>query len=212
MLTFYKTIVISLVVLCLCEQVRLAPLTSPPSARYQPAIVYDSGRKRVILFGGIEKSGQHLGDTWEWDGMGWIKVSEAGPPARSGHALAYDGQRRKVLLFGGVSKSGALGDLWGWDGKTWTEIKTLNGPAARVAAQMVYDTRRRRVVLFGGLDSANKRNFADTWEWDDKLWARVSVSGPAGRFHHCMVYDAARRKVVLFGGNVAEGVLSSEKY
>jgi len=38
-----------------------------PSARYFPAMCYDSTRDRVVLFGGYaESSKSFLGDTWEY--------------------------------------------------------------------------------------------------------------------------------------------------
>lgn len=207
MKTFYKLIFVLIAALILSGEV-----SASPSARYQPAMVYDNARRTIVLFGGMEGSGQHLSDTWEWNGVSWKKLSETGPSARSGHALAYDEIRKKVLLFGGVGKSGAFGDTWEWNGENWTEIKPPESPAPRIAPQMVYDSRRKKIILFGGLDSANKKNFADTWELDGRSWKKASETGPAGRFHHCLAYDRARRKVVLFGGNVAEGVLDFQKY
>jgi galactose oxidase-like protein len=194
------------------------PNPTSPSARFNPAMTYDSVRGKIVLFGGMEFGGRHLGDTWEWDGARWIKVSETGPPPRSGHAMTFDKRAGKVVLFGGGSGSGHGGggpaqmrDTWEWDGKVWT-LATAPGPAGRSGPQLVYDSRRRKVILFGGIDVALKRNFADTWEWDGRLWTQVSSSGPAARFYHVMAYDEARGKVVLFGGNVAEGQLSLEKF
>ena len=47
---------------------RAHPSTSPP-ARQQAAIVYDSARRVVVLFGGYRKSAS--ADTWTWDGSTW---------------------------------------------------------------------------------------------------------------------------------------------
>ncbi len=40
-------------------------------------MAYDEARWRVVLNGGIGKSGQ-LSDTWEWDGKSWTKFSPGG--------------------------------------------------------------------------------------------------------------------------------------
>jgi hypothetical protein len=37
------------------------------------AMVYDPWRRRVVLFGGNNDGGL-LGDTWEWDGQGWVEI------------------------------------------------------------------------------------------------------------------------------------------
>jgi hypothetical protein len=65
-------------------------LVRGPSPRTFPAMAYDSARAEVILFGGnrVLFGGRHLrpgsvtrlGDTWEWDGGRWSRVSTAGPP------------------------------------------------------------------------------------------------------------------------------------
>jgi galactose oxidase-like protein len=45
---------------------------SAPSERGGPAMAYDPLRKRIVLYGGFDASRKNLGDTWEWDGQGWI--------------------------------------------------------------------------------------------------------------------------------------------
>jgi Galactose oxidase, central domain len=67
-----------------------APKTSPPRrADHAMATVGD----KIVLFGGTTPPGDGgsavtLGDTWEWDGTTWTKLSIAGPSARFGHAMA----------------------------------------------------------------------------------------------------------------------------
>lgn len=41
-----------------------------PSRRGSPAMGYDPVRKRIVLYGGFDSSGD-FGDTWEWDGQQW---------------------------------------------------------------------------------------------------------------------------------------------
>lgn len=69
----------------------------------------------------------------------------------------------------------------------------------RNAHAMAYDSDRAKVILFGGADE--KQVLGDLWEWDGKIWHRVSANGPAPRTFPAMAYDRARRCVVLFGGN-----------
>jgi hypothetical protein len=44
---------------------------SSPSKRGSPAMRYDPVRKRIVLYGGFDASGNDFEDTWEWDGQGW---------------------------------------------------------------------------------------------------------------------------------------------
>ena len=74
-------------------------------ARRQPAMVYDSARGKVVLFGGTIGGFSGLQDTWEWDGAASVEgVGGAGAP-RYWHAMGYDSARQRVVLFGGIDSS-----------------------------------------------------------------------------------------------------------
>src|SRR5438477_230836 len=62
---------------CQTEQPRWVSLPLPYlPPRLDPAVAYDSARGRIVLFGGQDpKTGSYLGDTWEWNGYGWIEMS-----------------------------------------------------------------------------------------------------------------------------------------
>jgi hypothetical protein len=53
----------------------LSPASSP-SKRGSPAMGYDPGRKRIVLYGGFDGRESDLSDTWEWDGQGWVCVAD----------------------------------------------------------------------------------------------------------------------------------------
>lgn len=54
-------------------------------------MAYDRVRNRVVLYGREHWSTGLLGDTWEWDGRGWVERTPAsGPAPRYGHALVVD--------------------------------------------------------------------------------------------------------------------------
>ena len=46
-------------------------LANHPSQRGSPAMIYDSERKRIVLYGGFASDRQDRNDTWEWDGDQW---------------------------------------------------------------------------------------------------------------------------------------------
>lgn len=172
-------------------------------ARYLHAMVFDEGRGRAVLFGGYDSS-SYQGDTWEWDGGGWLsRALASGPSARGAHAMAYDEHRGRVVLFGGgCGYSCYLGDTWEFDGSSWIQVSNT-GPAARVQAAMAFDSLRRRVVLFGGGGpSSGAFFFGDTWEWDGQSWVpRLVAASPPPTLDHRMAYDSARGQTVLFGGS-----------
>jgi hypothetical protein len=74
-----------------------------------------------------------MGETWEWDGSAWAKLSVTGPASRQGHGMATLGD--KVVLFGGYDGSGGVGDTWEWDGKAWSP-RSVTGPSARYGFAM----------------------------------------------------------------------------
>ena len=62
---------------------------------------YDSVRKRVISFGGLQST-TYFNDTWEWDGTSWVQqFPNNPPPVRGGHGMAYDSTRKRIVVFGG---------------------------------------------------------------------------------------------------------------
>jgi hypothetical protein len=174
----------------------------PPPARGFHDLAYDSGRDRIVLFGGYSLGAGRLSDTWEFDGAAWARrLPVTSPIARDEHAMAFDSRRGRTVLFGGyIVPGGSLSDTWEWDGVNWLERFPATSPPARHDHGMVYDSARGRVVLYGGLDfSLPRPELSDTWEWDGTNWTRASTGSPPGRHAgHAMAYDAARRRVVLF--------------
>jgi hypothetical protein len=174
----------------------LSPLTSP-AARAQHAMVYDRGRHKMVLFGGVNGSGW-LGDTWEFDGANWALVATTGPSARSQHAMAYDNTRGRVVLFGGFD--GALrGDTWEWDGTTWTQTATT-GPTPRRDLAMCFDYSSDLTMLYGGLDVSGNRG--DLWVYGGTGWYEVPMIGttPGQRSRHAMAFSHEGDAPVLYGG------------
>jgi hypothetical protein len=65
----------------------------------------------AVLFGGETAGGTLLGDTWNWTGTNWTRLSPTtNPPVRFSAGLAYDSVSGDLLLFGG--HDAALDDTW----------------------------------------------------------------------------------------------------
>ncbi|MBI5527234.1 MAG: hypothetical protein HY897_12940 [Deltaproteobacteria bacterium] len=91
------------------------PATASPSARSGHAMAYDSARRSVVLFGGI----QYYVDAWEWDGASgtWTYQSPTRSPyGRSEHAGVYDPSRGRIVMFGGYFDGRGLRDTWEFTG------------------------------------------------------------------------------------------------
>lgn len=99
--------------------------TDGPASRSLSGLAYDTKRNRLVLFGGVGKTGYDdlKGDTWEWDGNHWHPMTDTSIGPRFEHAPAYDAARRKTVLYGGGDGQKTLDDTWEWDGKQWAQIK-----------------------------------------------------------------------------------------
>jgi Galactose oxidase, central domain len=128
-----------------------------PSGRAAAAMVYDSKRQEIVLFGGqgaAAADGQLqalYGDTWVWNGRTWRNASNVGPSARAFHTMSFDRRAGFVLMHGGEQRGVILDDLWAWDGPAggscrspalrresagctlWLTMRVGRGPSSTVA-------------------------------------------------------------------------------
>jgi len=176
-------------------------LKKGPSARSTHAMVYDSKRMRIVLFGGVDNT-RYLGDTWVYDRKGWRRVANSGPPGLCAPSMAYDMKRDQVVLFGGLNKQKYNGETWVWSGSAWKKA-ALSGPLPRMGAAMDYDANSGVIVLFGGITGnwPNYAYFDDTWVWNGKKWNRLAISGPSQRANARLIYIEKTKNFFLFGGD-----------
>lgn len=191
-----------------------AGLSGAVSAREAAAMVYDSAREEVFIFGGLSSNGSstYYSEGYAWDGWAWEGRSVPGvegtdyPARRAFHAMAFDSARNATVLFGGKASASTYFDTWEWNGSGWTDVSPngtegLHYPTGRAYHAMAFDASRGLTVLHGG-----STNNEQTWEWNGSYWSNVTPSGtegvdfPDGRQAHTMVYDSLRGVCVLFGG------------
>ena len=190
----------------------LATAGRPPSPRRSLAAIYDSQRRRAIVFGGYD--GTFLGDLWQLT-LGqeptWSRLEAEGsaPPTLAAAAAVYDSKRdRMIVVHGndGVAPAFRNGGVWALDlsGRPrWRALAPAGpGPAPRSAHTAVYDPRNDRVVVFGGTTP----EFSDElWELrlDGRVaWRRLDLAGPrpSAREEHCAAFDPERHEMLLYGG------------
>lgn len=130
-----------------------------PSGRSGTVMVYDSTRKRVVLFSGHSLTAD-MNDTWSFNGTDWEKIETPNaPPIRFMSAGAYDSVRDRVVIFGGLqTKTTTVGsvtttsldsvyDTWEFDGTTWRQI---GGEGPHVAKPtLAYDEGHNQVLMLG---------------------------------------------------------------
>jgi hypothetical protein len=186
-----------------------------PPAGHSGALVYDSGRGKVMMFGGATSPGDA---TWEWDAQTklWELRQQMGgtrPSPRWGHAMAYDSIRGRTILYGGIDATGgSTSDVWEWDGDAGTWTRRGPGPTpSRWGHAMVYDEVTGHIVLFGGSyrhPTLGDGDLYDTWDYDGDadLWVNKTYplppAWPRARRGHAMVYDTAHAVSVMYGGEV----------
>jgi hypothetical protein len=179
---------------------QLTPATQP-SSRSQAAMVYDSSRQRLVLFGGVNVGTiARLNDTWEFDGTTWAQVVTANtPPIRASPGMAYDVRRQRVVLFGSTTSS----DTWEYDGTNWLQRTPSAFPPPRSQTAMAWDPVNEVSVMFSGYDaSPGMTSYTDTWTWSGSSWSRrTTTTNPSARWGHALV--AAQDGLLLFGGSTA---------
>lgn len=165
-----------------------------PSARSSGAMAYDGVHRRIVMFGGVNRSGGVIAETWEWDGTRWTsRLPVHSPPPRAGHAMAFDTIRGRVVLYGGKGVGDVvLRDTWTWDGTDWTEV-AASGPPPMTEHAMVFDPVRGEIVMVGETGGVT------TWRFDGGTWSLAATSGPPHGTAITLAFDPATSSVLWIG-------------
>lgn len=173
------------------------PPTPRPPGRTGHSMAYDPLRKRVVMAFGANDSLPAMSDTWEYDGIRWVKAPiQSDLTPRAGAAMAFEPLRGKIYTFGG-NHTGT--ETRFWTGAKWQIVTTTGAPSARYRHTMVFDKPRGKVLLFGG--GTNVAEFNDTWLFDGAQWIEVPrpLTVPH-RSNSSLVFDEQTGKVLVFGG------------
>jgi hypothetical protein len=147
---------------------------SVPGGRAHFALAYDTVRKEVVMFGGIDLKYRVHNDT-----SGWPDLAQAGRRRPSGAFAPSNGVRpglgddRPLRRPRGREPVQAAGRHLDWNGSSWTQSDST-GPPPRSLGLMASDAGQGRVVLFrgGSFDGKRATRFKDMWAWDGR-WIEV---------------------------------------
>lgn len=188
----------------------LRPAGTLPAARWGHTLVFDAGRRRLLLFGG-QASG-FFNDLWayEIDRGSWTRLgaAEEGPSRRYGHSAIYESGRDRLIVSHGFTNSGRFDDTWAFEFGTgrWRDISPAsNRPVRRCLHHAVYDPARGEMLLYGGCASGfGPCPLGDLWSFDlaNGRWTeRVATPAPSPRQYYGRSFDTMRSRMVLFGGS-----------
>jgi MYXO-CTERM domain-containing protein len=92
--------------------------TTKPIGRSRHTMSWDENRKRVVLFGGLDKDGVALDDSWEWDSANdrWMLLSHDAPALKQG-AMFYDTSSKRTVMYGGSTDTDPSGATWLYHGR-----------------------------------------------------------------------------------------------
>jgi cysteine-rich repeat protein len=179
------------------ERWTIAATTESPPAMFGCGFAFSDARGTLILFGGMDNTGELVNQTWEWNGATWSRVvTEHQPPPRRLLAMARDPLRKKIVLFGGIS-SAELNDTWEFDGLDWNNVTPTVSPAARLTAGMTFDAVSNEIVMFGGQLASNFD--PKVWYWNGVRWLDAATVAASRTVGHTMVQDPATSQLLRVG-------------
>jgi len=156
----------------------VATANTPPSRR-AARMAFDSGRGRMVLFGG-ENGTNVLSDCWEYDGVNWQPVASPPGPGRQHAAMAYDPTTAATIVVGGNDGTFDLHDAWAWDGASWTPAQTFApAPRSETGASFAIEPGNTSVLMYGGGTAVAPLDYLnETWRWNGAFWTPVAIGGP----------------------------------
>jgi hypothetical protein len=170
---------------------RWAPITvsSPPTARFEHAAIYDPLRQRMLIFAGEDATESPRNDVWALSLTGtptWTQLSTTGgpPTPRADLTAIYDPIRDRMLVYGGeASGEGArYSDLWALSlaDNSWTMLAPA-GPCSRSGYMAVYDPDADAILVYGGRDDPSviidEYQDTDEFPFSTGLWRQASYGG-----------------------------------
>lgn len=185
---------------------RVTPLgIASPGRRRNHAWVYDPGRGKALLWGGLQDTVGTLADLWEWNGTQWTRVQETSPPgARQQMRAAHDLIRGRTLFYGGngVTSTERL-TLWSLSSgsdTTWTECSRWHGPRGYSSYAMAILEDSDRLLVAVGADGHTTAT-VDSWTWNEGGWVLdEDAVQPSSWLGFALGFDPVEEVAIGIGG------------
>lgn len=169
-----------------------------PGISLRPLMVYDAGRKNLLLYGGVQPQGRALDPstrTWLWNGTDWEErkpTVNPGPATLQSAGIAYDAARQAVVIWNGST--------WTWDGSNWQKKSPSQSPSMMNGMVMGYDEAHQQIVLVGKtVTSQPGQEKTETWVWDGVNWTAILENFPVeGASGENMIYDSKQGLLIIF--------------
>ena len=181
--------------------------TLSPPVNGEQAMMYDSQRDVVVLYGGNAAGWPYESEVWEFDGSAWLTVTVAtAPEARYGSQMAYLPGQGGILFGGSDANDAVLSQTWQFTNATWSELTPSSSPPARTYHSLAGNPISGTLYLFGGNDETTY--FNDLWRYENDVWSQLSPpSAPSARTLAALAYlppasplaEGAAGSLLLFG-------------
>jgi hypothetical protein len=178
-----------------------------PSARVAHRMVYDSVRRKMLLFGSEDKELWELTpDTGLWVQRSPVPLPSVWPDQQGIGAVQFVAERGTMLSFGGFGSQTNVPDrnLWewnsqsgAWDNRTPVPLPLL-WPTGRAGIASAFDSTRGQLVIHGGSVQGE-----ELWEYglDGGTWQRRNTEArPSARTGASLTFDPRSRTLLFFGG------------
>lgn len=172
-----------------------------PQGRDSFVMVYDPGRRKVVLQGGSHAYSVKSPSTWEFNGVNWKYITGDGPGRVNGNAIVYDSSNQRILNLGGWGENNIVSNsVWKYKNNSWEFVTKM--PFQRRDFALAYDEKNKRIVIHGGYDQHWDRK-GETLIWKGKAWHLIDAdqTGAGSLAYHSMVYHRGLKKLLLISGS-----------
>ncbi|MEO0225911.1 MAG: kelch repeat-containing protein [candidate division WOR-3 bacterium] len=192
---------------------QLNPSGTVPGGRYYPAYVYDYPRRRMVIFGGFNRS-QYFNDVHFLDSINnpsprWTQPAVGGTPPSPRYACgsAYDPIKERMIVFGGGTTGGGDNLVFVLENlnsiPVWRQLNPAGSPPpGKHGPTCIYDFRNDRLLVFAGYPHSNDVWALDSLQYGDGRWSQWSPGGslPPARNGAISFLDRWNDRMVIFGG------------
>jgi hypothetical protein len=171
----------------------LNPPSSPPGRTF-PAMAFDQGSQRVLLFGGGSTNSDPVRyDTWAWDGTTWTELHPTTTPTHGSASMVFDPDLPGIVLVADE----ALKTTWTWTGSNWSQLRPNNSPPSRGWSGLAY-VNKVGVVLVGGVNGPPPEgDHDDVWAFKADTWTQLRQATRPIAGACVIAYDADARALLL---------------